>query len=122
MKEVEEALQILNGDIKGYYISQKQNGISEKYEIAIETVLGYVKELEKGITRLKDKNKKLSEEIIDVKVNKVTRNFIPKSKIRDKIEELEKEKLKYDNEIRIYTMRESFDFQEMILNELLEEE
>lgn len=50
---------------------------------AIETVLNYIKELEKGITRLKDKNKKLSEEIIDVKVNKVTRNFIPKQVIRE---------------------------------------
>ena len=49
-------------------------------------------------------------------------NCISKQVIRDKIEELRKEKLKYDNEIRIYTMRESFNFQEMILNELLEEE
>ena len=131
----EEAIKILNEDIKGHYISQKQNGIHEKYEQSIETVLNYIKELEetlkytqnswysdtKKIKELEEENKEYKEYIKRLdKLN--ARDFIFKQVIRDKIEELRKEKLKYDNEIRIYTMRESFVFQEMILKELLEEE
>ena len=66
--------------------------VNKLYNKDLETVLNYIKELEKGITRLKDKNKKLSEEIIDVKVDKVKRNFIPKQEHKEKIKELEKER------------------------------
>ena len=47
-------------------------------------------------------------------------NVIPVQKIKDKIEELDKEKLKYDNDLRIYTLRNTFDFQKEVLQELLE--
>ena len=84
-----------------------------EYLKSIETVLGYVRELEEERElRIHYENR----------LDNMEQLYVDKDKIRDKIEELEKEKLKYDNEIRIYTMRESFDFQEMILNELLEEE
>lgn len=35
--------------------------------------------------------------------------------------ELDKEKLKYDNDLRIYTLRNTFDFQKEVLQEILEE-
>ena len=107
----EEAIEILNGDIKGYYISQKQNGISEKYEQSINTVLNYIKELEEKIKLCEDTGTKL--------INKktLTDNFINKQVIRDKIEELEKEVVDYrceENRINVYQRR--------VLKELLEEE
>ena len=45
---------------------------------------------------------------------------IPVSLVEEKIEELDKEKLKYDNDLRIYTLRNTFDFQKEVLQELLE--
>lgn len=97
-KEVEKAIKELT-EITDLVKEEIQNNDENTTAIldiidlkSLETVLGYVKELEKGITRLKDKNKKLSEEIIDVKVNKVTRNFIPKQEHEEKIKELEKER------------------------------
>lgn len=57
---------------------------------------------------------------IDVKVDKVTRNFIPKSKIRDKIEELKKE---LTNEItRNDGFAEYREYAIEVLEGLLEEE
>ena len=47
--------------------------------------------LEKGINRLKTKRKELSDELIDVKVDKVTRDFIPKSKIKEYMDKIQKE-------------------------------
>ena len=47
---------------------------------------------------------------------------ILKSLVKEKIEELDKEKLKYDNDLRIYTLRDTFDFQKEVLQELLREE
>lgn len=47
--------------------------------------------------------------------------FIPTSVIQEKIKELDKEKLKYDNDLRIYTLRNTFDFQKEVLQEILEE-
>lgn len=92
----------------------------DKQVYRMKTLINRIKELEKGITRLKDKNKKLSEEIIDVKVNKVTRNFIPKQVIRDKIEEIEK-----DKDSKYYYMfynERDIDKVVYILTELLESE
>ena len=50
------------------------------------------------------------------------KDFIPVQKVKDKIEELDKEKLKYDNDLRIYTLRNTFDFQKEVLQELLGKE
>lgn len=97
----------------------------DEWKQVLETVLNYTKELEEEKDKLKER---LVERItycneLEKDLFENCENYVVnKSKIRDKIEELEKEKQKYDNEIRIYTMRESFDFQEMILKELLEEE
>ena len=49
-------------------------------------------------------------------------NSISKDKVKEKIKELDKEKLKYDNDLRIYTLRNTFDFQKEVLQELLGEE
>ena len=51
----------------------------------------------------------------------VYKNSIPTSVIQEKIKELDKEKLKYDNDLRIYTLRNTFDFQKEVLQEILEE-
>ena len=72
--------------------------------------------------RLKrDLRKKFRDEdfIYDIKNNI---GLIPKSKVKEKIEELDKKKLKYDNDLRIYTLRDTFDFQKEVLQELLGEE
>ena len=72
--------------------------------------------------RLKrDLRKKFRDEdfIYDIKNNI---GLIPKSKVKEKIEELDKEKLKYDNDLRIYTLRNTFDFQKEALQELLKKE
>lgn len=84
-KEVEEAIDDFNFFNEGEYITKEM--VESK-----DTVLSYISELEKGIERLKKKNKELSNEIIDVKVDKVTKNFIHKDVIREKIKELEQTK------------------------------
>lgn len=70
--------------------------------------------------------KELEEENIQLEACKdeaiIRYNFesIPVSLVEEKIEELDKEKLKYDNDLRIYTLRNTFDFQKEVLQELLE--
>ena len=63
-----------------------------------------------------DKNIELNKKIIELK-----NNSIPTSVVQEKIKELDKEKLKYDNDLRIYTLRNTFDFQKEVLQEILEE-
>lgn len=41
--------------------------------------------------------------------------------INNKINEIDKKKLNYDSDLRIYTLRDTFDFQKEILKEILEE-
>ena len=120
-KEVEEAIKncnlLLAGDIMLHILDDDggtaySGEVNKLYNKDLETVLNYIKELEEDNCKWRANYVLLSAE----------NGVIPKQVIRDKIEELRKEKQKYDNEIRIYTMRESFVFQEMILKELLEEE
>ena len=96
-KEVEKAInitqqlkQFIKERGKDFYFCDNENSVIA-YE-NLGTLLSYISELEKGIERLKKKNKELSNEIIDVKVDKVTKNFIHKNVIRDKIKELEQTK------------------------------
>ena len=48
------------------------------------------------------------------------RNSIPKQKVKDEIEELKKH-YNTDNNIRIYTLKDSYELQATILEELLED-
>ena len=84
---------------------------------------------ENTIQNLKRENIKLEERCFIAEGNlKTTKeelrdyfyNSIPKQKIKDKIEEL-KGKLNTDNTIRLYTLKDSYELQITILNELLEE-
>lgn len=93
-EEVEKAInitqqlkQFIKERGKDFYFCDNENSVIA-YE-NLGTLLSYISELEKGIERLKKKNKELSNEIIDVKVDKVTKNFIHKNVIRDKIKEIE---------------------------------
>lgn len=56
-------------------------------------------------------------------VNKkaVKHNYILKQKVKDKIEELKKH-YNTDNNIRIYTLKDSYELQATVLEELLEED
>lgn len=51
----------------------------------------------------------------------IKKQYIPKQKVKDKIEEL-KQKLNTDDNIRIYTLKDSYELQIDILQELLEGE
>ena len=80
---------------------------------------------EKRIKQLEEENKSKQKAYDDCYCEyKHYKQFdsIPKSKVKDKIKELDKEKLKYDNDLRIYTLRNTFDFQKEVLQELLGEE
>lgn len=52
-------------------------------------------------------------------MSNIKNNYIPKQKVKDKIEEL-KQKLNTNNNIRIYTLKESYELQISILQEILE--
>ena len=86
----------------------------------VTNALNYIEELEKENKELKEDNEQL-DAIKDEAIRRYNFESIPKSKVKEKIEELDKEKLKYDNDLRIYTLRDTFDFQKEILQEILEE-
>ena len=80
---------------------------------------------EKRIKQLEEENKSKQKAYDDCYCEyKHYKQFdsIPTSLVKEKIEELDKEKLKYDNDLRIYTLRNTFDFQKEVLQELLGEE
>ena len=87
----------------------------------ITNALNYIEELEKENKELKEDNEQL-DAIKNEAVRRYNFETVPKSKVKEKIEELDKEKLKYDNDLRIYTLRNTFDFQKEVLQELLREE
>ncbi len=90
----------------------------EEFTQAIKNILAErkqdkarIQELEEILLKVKDKNVKL---FIHYK------NSIPKQKVKDKIEEL-KEHYNTDNNIRIYTLKGSYELQVAVLQELLED-
>lgn len=91
----------------------------------IETVLGYVKELEEEKDKLKEglvKRIAYCNELEKDLFENCENYVVNKSKIRDKIEELEKTKENYNDSLRFYTLKDSFTLKENVLKELLEEE
>lgn len=60
-------------------------------------------------------------EYVEIKeLNKIFNYVISKQKIKDKIEELKKH-YNTDNNIRIYTLKDSYELQATVLEELLKE-
>ena len=104
----EDDVKIIEDLINKYNSFFKPNGVS-----LIEITPEQINAMESVLDRYRVYRKQL---------NKAFDNgFISTSIIENKIDELDKEKLKYDNDLRIYTLRNTFDFQKEILQELLEE-
>lgn len=84
------------------------------------------KELKKGQNSLIQSKKKWKdryyrEKVTKEEVEELLENSIPKEKIENEIKELEKGVI-FDNLIRLYTLRDSYELQISVLKELLEEE
>ena len=77
------------------HIEQKHKEINGQLRDRVKELEDKNRALKKGVERLKHKKEILSNELIDVKVDKVTKNFIPKSKIKEKIEEINSRIEKY---------------------------
>ena len=74
-----------------------------------------IKELEEENRIFKDSN------VLVNRYFKLKDNSIPVQKVKDKIEELKKH-YNTDNNIRIYTLKDSYELQATVLEELLEED
>ena len=103
---IKHILEELKQDKKRIKELEEENGILEFQNKQVEN---YVKELKKY-------NKTVSDRIVEYK-----KNSIPKQKVKDKIEELKKH-YNTDNNIRIYTLKDSYELQATVLEELLEED
>ena len=91
---------------------QNANWIGISNQLAIAHLIKRIKELEEINTA----NRKVIVEQCDYIQNK----SIPVQKVKDKIEELKKH-YNTDNNIRIYTLKDSYELQATVLEELLEE-
>lgn len=98
-----------------------ENLLEEGFEAMCYPEAQAIEHLIKAYKELEEENKQL-EEIKDEAIRRYNFESIPVSLVEEKIEELDKEKLKYDNDLRIYTLRNTFDFQKEVLQELLREE
>lgn len=95
-------------------------------EIATKTVLNYIEKLENKLDKQKQLTK-LAETITDESIKEALiefeKDYIPKQKLRDKIEELEEEDLEiYDTDsedliIAKYEQRAVLDFAQQLLND-----
>lgn len=77
-----------------------------------------VKKLQKRIKELEEENKLLLNAKVGVDLS--YDDYIPRQKVEEKIEELKKH-YNTDNNIRIYTLKNSYELQATILQELLED-
>lgn len=117
----EEAIELFKQKVKKYDESVEIKGVSVGEEMRIlDTVLNYIEELEEKIKVCTDTGAKL----IDTKF--IKNNYIPKQKIRDKIEELEKQRIKMErDDIGVgFTLGENWSNLKnkiKVLKELLEE-
>ncbi len=90
-----------------------------KREATRQELIDEVERLQKENKVLKDKY--MYEKVAKEEFEELLENSISKEKLKEKIKELES-KLNTDNNIRLYTIRDSFELQISILQELLEEE
>ena len=78
-----------------------------------------VKKLQKRIKELEEINT-ANRKVIVEQCDYIQNKSIPVQKVKDKIEELKKH-YNTDNNIRIYTLKDSYELQATVLEELLEE-
>ena len=114
IENLEEIINLINKEL-----DKKDKNVSAildlKDLLSLRNLIKEYKELEERNSLLIQKNISYKRNIDDL-----NHNNIPVSLVKEKIEELDKEKLKYDNDLRIYTLRNTFDFQKEVLQELLE--
>ena len=109
----EEAIEKIKLSKNTFLFGREQTIVNIK---EIDTVLNYIEELEEKIKVCTDTGAKL------ISTKFIKNNFIPKQKIRDKIEELEEEDLEiYDTDsedliIAKYEQRAVLDFAQQLLN------
>ena len=96
-----------------------ENLLEEGFEAMCYPEAQAIEHLIQAYKELEEENMQL-EAIKDEAIRRYNFESIPVSLVEEKIEELDKEKLKYDNDLRIYTLRNTFDFQKEVLQELLE--
>lgn len=125
-------------DIKRLKAFNPGDEYTEKIKTAIQNILAEreqdkkrIKELEEENATLRKANNIAKELTKGIKIEDITqvinksyeefmRQFIPVQKVKDKIEELKKH-YNTDNNIRIYTLKDSYELQATVLEELLEE-
>lgn len=130
--DIEELFEAIEHLIKAYKELEEYKKIAELTQISCCTAqnCGALNNSIKNALenmKLKEKIKELEEfkkQVTEIENTNFIKykNYIPVSLVKEKIEELDKEKLKYDNDLRIYTLRNTFDFQKEVLQELLREE
>ena len=135
----EECIELFKQKVKKYDESVEIKGVSVGEEIRIlDTVLAYIEELEKKnkdlcenyCPKYKELENKLETQTQNYNsayedINWFCANYIPKQKIRNKIEELVKEadyRTEENPKGRIHFTPEPCDFQIQVLQELLNEE
>lgn len=104
------------------YIEQEHKEINGQLRERVKELEEENAALKKGVERLKHKKEKLSNELIDVKVDKVTKNFIPKSKIKEiLIDQIEYRKFELQQEYKDFKDDGILNILQDIKEELLEE-
>ena len=131
MSNIEEDIQIVKRYLENSSYKEKdsnffKNGGWEIVDLEIpQAMSNIIKEREqdkKRIKELEEENRIFKDS--NVLVNryfKLKDNSIPVQKVKDKIEELKKH-YNTDNNIRIYTLKDSYELQATVLEELLEED
>ena len=99
-------------DTNNYILAKKE---FNNYCIIEELISNLQKENEE----LKQENERLKDFSNNLYIDNYIEDYIPKIKIKDLIEKL-KQNLNSDNNIKIYTLKDSYELQINVLQELLE--
>ncbi len=105
-------------DIKRLKAFNPGDEYTEKIKTAIQNILAEREQDKKRIKELEEENKLLLNSKVGIDLS--YDDYIPVQKVKDKIEEL-KEHYNTDNNIRIYTLKGSYELQVAVLQELLED-
>ena len=112
-ESIEEAYRSYDYDLD---YSPFSKGIAE----ILERILSERESDKKRIKELEQENKTLKNFTSAIFNGNIEKEYIPKQKVKDEIEELKKH-YNTDNNIRIYTLKDSYELQATILEELLED-
>lgn len=112
-ESIEEAYRSYDYDLD---YSPFSKGIAE----ILERILSERESDKKRIKELEQENKTLKNFTSAIFNGNIEKEYIPKQKVKDEIEELKKH-YNTDNNIRIYTLKDGYELQATILEELLEE-